>query len=86
MDFFFLVTTTWNLPKRAAAAALYSAMSCFRSIRVFGGAPARHESEHNSAFKKKKAKSSQQPNTEKIIAILSMAALLEYWDKLTQKA
>lgn len=55
MDFFFLVTTTWNLPKRAAAAALYSAMSCFRSIRVFGGAPARHESEHNSAFKKKKS-------------------------------
>lgn len=49
MDFiFFFVTTTWNLPERAAAASVYSAMSRVKSIHVFSVAPVRHESEHNS--------------------------------------
>lgn len=73
-----MVTTTWNLPERAAAASLCSAMSCVRSVHGSSVASVRHESEH------KLAKSFQPRNTE-IIAFLTTVASLENWDKLTQK-
>lgn len=73
MDFFFWVTTTWNLPERAAAASIHPAMSRIRSPHVFSVAPVRHESEHNSD-QEKTAKSFRQLNTE-IIAIFDYSSV-----------
>lgn len=72
-NFFFLVTTTWNLPERAAAASIHPAMSCVRSTHVFSVAPVRHESEHNSDWEKT-AESFRQLNTE-IIAIFDYSSI-----------